>query len=645
MSTYIQIQPAEYSAGYSELPLMIWSQASTAIDNFNYIINVAYNEAEVVGVASIVDGDNLYTRLTFAAFHPYKEGDIILFDDSINGDVYSGYYTVMKNETVYNVLINRAMTQPHGANNGSTYNVIKYKFPKNSSDKVTLDIQNTIKDFVTSDLEDTNEIFPGDSTMFKYKLLIGEEYEYSLRFTDNFAGSGGVGFHNPGYTSLTDIPFRINDRIEIKQDLFNWLYYDNLYSNGDLGFTGPGNHNFEEGQMVTVTGQSTHPEYNGVTTVKSGSGSTTLVTNKGYISSSPTEGGRIVGVPKPEYNRVSNITDVSIHPTLGLAITTDMAFSGSSEPIPGEITFVNTMTTDINKLTTPYKYIYNAKIKSLDYDVDSYDRYVLQTRDRAGNNISTILNNDERYRIEQSTKSWLLVHNSTAGYSERGWFNFYNAAGTLILNGFIENVSTNTSDFYVPVGIDQLLASANWNQVLAGPALSTIVDDVASYSITMADSSSDLVSNTITFELNQDCSRYDILHLMWKDELGSWLSYPFKYMSTESTEFERKTFYKKEGTFNNNSQTFEFDSFGRGEQSYFGRSRDKVNLNSGWINDFENRLIKDLLGSGEVLIQQPDGSLRGCIIENKSFTFKDKTQSDIYQYKIAVRLSSNELRF
>ena len=645
MSTYIQLEPATYSAGYSALPIMVYSDEALNEDVFNYIVNVTYNKSTVTSIASIVSEDELYTRLTFNAFHKYKKGDIIMWDDSTNGDSYTGYYTVVDNETAYSVLIDLVMTVPFGASTSSVYNVIKYKLAKNENDKVNLDIHNTVKDFVTKNLEDSNEIFSGADTVFEYKLIIGEEIDYSFDFFDNTSDLGQVAFWNPSITSLVGIPFQIGDEVIVQQDLASWLYYDNASAAGQyLSFvSSSGDHNYEVGQQVIVTGQSTNPQYNGVTTVRSGTNTSTLVVNKHFDANSPVEGGRVVGTPRPEYNVVCYITDIRLDPTLGVVITTNTPYRGDTEPISGKIKFINTLLTDINKTDTEDKYIYNAKIKNSEYNVNAFDKYVIQSRAENLNNISTVLGNDEYYRIEKSTKSWLLAHNENDDYTDSATFRFYDALGVLISTSRINNVTSNVRDLYVPVGIDQLLASANFSLV-SGTDLSIIVNDVVTYDVAMG-FGVDMRTNHIKFQLNTDCSRYDLLHLMWKDELGSWLSYPFKYISTDSTEFERKTFYKKEGTFDDAYQTFKFDSFGRGETSYFGRSRDKVNLNSGWIEDFENVLIKDLLGSTDVYIQQPDGTLKGCIVENKTFVFKNTNENDLYQYKIGVRLSSNEVRF
>jgi hypothetical protein len=129
---------------------------------------------------------------------------------------------------------------------------------------------------------------------------------------------------------------------------------------------------------------------------------------------------------------------------------------------------------------------------------------------------------------------------------------------------------------------------------------------------------------------------------MWKDKLGSWLSYPFIYLSRDSTEVERKTYYQTEGNWEDN--TFGYDSYGRGEKNYFSRSRDKITLNSGWLEDQEVFLMKDLMKSSSVYVQTPDNVLIACMIEENQIQLKKSINDQIFNYTFNIRLSGNDIR-
>ena len=90
---------------------------------------------------------------------------------------------------------------------------------------------------------------------------------------------------------------------------------------------------------------------------------------------------------------------------------------------------------------------------------------------------------------------------------------------------------------------------------------------------------------------------------------------------------------------------FGYESYGRGETQYFGRSRDKLTLNSGWMRDYENLQIKDLSESTSVYLQTPEGDLVGCIVEQNALELKKNNVEMVYNYTFNVRISYNEVRF
>jgi hypothetical protein len=502
-----------------------------------------------------------------------------------------------------------------------------------------LDLSNTLKNFVTENLRDVNEIFEGPDTAFNFDLYLGRESKFVLEY-DNIANTSGfVSFVVPSITATTDIPFQIGDYIYIEQDDYGWTYLDNAFVDGRLAFTGSTATPFEQDQQILITGQITNPQYNGYTTVYSAN-TNLLITNKSFALSSPVEPGVIYGNPVPEYDGTATITNIQIGVS-GLTITVNKPYQvTTANPLTGLIRYADDIKTEEPVLTYLSGFtVYNARVPRLDYGITAFDPYVIQNRTLSSNYISTILDHsvNRKWRIERSTKSWLLAHtdrNDITGAK----YDWYDSANTY-LGWSIITGATNMEDFYVPIGFDQISNSVNRVDFCTW---ATVTGSVNSYSVEISSDSVER-TNAVFFELNDDCSMYDIYHLMWKDKRGSWLSYPFIYLSREITEVERKTYYQREGNWDNN--TFGYDSYGRGQKQYYNRSRDKFLLNSGWLNDWEVPLIKDLMESASVYIQQPDGTLIGCIIEENEFESKKSINDQMINYTLSVKLSSNEFRF
>jgi len=235
-----------------------------------------------------------------------------------------------------------------------------------------------------------------------------------------------------------------------------------------------------------------------------------------------------------------------------------------------------------------------------------------------------------------------LIHTDNLANAADVMFACFNSSGVSICVYEIKN-SNLYKDFYCPIGIDQIISNLDKN-LINGTDLVLVKNDVAYYDVLVIRQAI-TNSNTIRFEVNTDCSRFELFHLCWKDAYGSWLSYPFKYIQKDITEFERKQYYQKEGKFNMTNDTFGYDDFGRGDTSYFNRLRDKMILNSGWVSEFENDLLKDLLGSSSVMVQMPDNSMVGCMIENNKHEFRKKNTDYLFNYKLEIKLASNETRF
>lgn len=641
-------QPANYTYGYSAIPLRVIDTDALNIEQYKYIINILFNKLTVSSVGAVQFNGNIYALATFATPHRFKIGDVLYLNQT-SGD-YTDYYTVMSVPSTTSVILDIPL---ENTLTGSTTvaNVIKYKLSPDPDGEAKLDLSNTIKDYVTENLSDVNEIFSANDTRFNYELSMGYEGKALFQFDDNVFQSGNAGFVATGLTATTQVAFEIGDQIIIEQELYSWPYTDNFFSSGRVGLTGSTPHYFTSSDTVTVTGQITNPSYNGLTTLFSTtatfpSGANNIVLNKSFLNSSPVEGGTVYGVIIPEYNTTATITDIVYSAGTGVIITTDIPWAGNSPAIGGTIKHSD------GKLVSVYEQLnitglsaFNSYVNQLNYSINGFDEHVIQNRSYTANCISTIydcypdtgITVQTEYRIEKDTKSWLLAHNSDLGYAVRSAYIWLNSNNSII---GVSTLSGGTGyDFYFPIGINQVYASTLRSDSVP---MSGIINSISSYYVYASSTAGSRRTNLIKFFVNEDCSGYETYHLMWKDALGSWISYPFKYISQDSMDVDRKNYYRTAGNWRNGS--FGYDSFDRGEKTFFARSRDKIKLNSGWINDSENALIKDLMQSANVYVQYPDGTLIACTIDNKEIVFGNSDAEQIYQYSLNIITSNNEIR-
>jgi hypothetical protein len=637
--------PHTYMGAYSAVPLKVYSTEWNTQDNFKYVINLCWDTVNVSAITTVAVGNNVYTKLTVPSSHTFEIGDSVFLFDSINSNQFTGYFNVQALPDATSIAIDLIPGFQTNSPGTTISKVVKWKLTPDPDGYGKVDLSNVLKDKVSDILTGQSVnyalTYDGEDTRFCYTLNCGSEKNYVFDFQNNLMSGGTVAFYNSTITSLSGVPFQVGDLIAITQDQVGWAYTDNYFAGGNVGFTGTTQHSFLANQTITVTGQETNPYYNGITTILSAS-TYALVTNKTFQSNTAPEPGVIYGIPRPEYNTTASITEIFVDPTYGVVIVTDLAFTTPSVTIPGSIQFANGVITTIpNEITITGNCVFNAHINRPDYSLTAYDPYVIQNRSYTSNNLSTIFSGTTQYRVEENTIGFLLGHTYLNSYVDGMVYDFYNSNNSLLGRIRIPKIDSRDTDFYFPFGLTQLSQSPYTD--ITG-TFSGYSGSVNSYSMFLYDGGAYTPrSNSINFKLNPDCSMYELYHLMWKDRNGSYPSYPFIYMSRKNVEADRKTYYKQEGNWNNN--TFQYYDYDRGETNFYTQSKNSYVLNSGWLYQFETELMEDLMQSTEVYIQTPDNRLYPCMLNDTSVELFKEINEQIFSYTFNVRVAYNEFRF
>ena len=637
--------PDTYMGAYSAVPIKVYSTDWNTQENFKYIINLSWDKVLISSDSTISLDGNIYTKITSSTPHNFSLGDTVLVDDGINNNQFTGYYIVQAVISSTEFAIDLIPSAPFASSGSSVSKVVKWNLIPDPDGYGKLDLSNVLKDKVFGTLSGQSQgyslTYDGDSTRFCYDLYCGSEKKYTFNFDDNIFSGGTVGFYASGITSLSGVPFQVGDVIVIQQNQVAWNYTDNYFDGSLVGFTGNTQHSFLVGQTVTVTGQQTFPYYNGETSIYSKT-SNALVVFKNWQGSTPVEPGIIYGVPRPEYNTTATITEIFVDPTYGVVIITDLAFTTSSVPISGFIQYADgTITSTPIEIAVTGNCVFDAHIDRPDYSLTYYDQYVIQNRSFTGNNLSTIFDTDTYYRVEASTRGFILGHTYLDTYADGMIYQFYNSNGTSLGIIRLAKSQATQKDFYFPFGLNQISQTSYVDVTNTFSAYSGSVDNYRMY---MYDGPGlTQRTNDISFYLNDDCSMYEIYHLMWKDKYGSYISYPFIYMSRKNVEADRKSYYKQEGNWGNN--TFGYNDYDRGETTFYSQSKNSFILNSGWVKDYEAELMEDMMQSTDVYIQTPDNRLFPCMLNETDLEIFKNINEQLFSYTFNVRIGYNEFRF
>ena len=296
------------------------------------------------------------------------------------------------------------------------------------------------------------------------------------------------------------------------------------------------------------------------------------------------------------------------------------------------------------------KYAYVGKPKLYEYDIDYMVNYVKQTiTENIETRFSSIYTSDN-IRIEPDSKQWLLMHvdkDVVGGIDDMyARMEAFDSSGNLLgkyyyrLSFYDNPLNGDDLDLYIPGGYkDWFLADKE-----SGGDLLVILPNVDTYHVyaTKDTNENQKQFKRVKYKLTDDCSSYDLYEIIWKDRMGSYLSYPFAYKHKEILEVTRNSYYKDINGFQDNG-TFEIKSYAKGTTDFFNKSKTKYTLNSGWATDEESEYLKDMFQSTDVYIKTPEG-IRGCNIIGNSIEVKKKQNFDLFNYKIQVVESLQDIR-
>lgn len=639
--------PNKYMGAYSSVPIKLFDTQYNTTSQYKYIVNAIYDIQDAISASTSSYNGQVYTLLETSLNHNFNVGDTILLNDVANNNLQTGYYNILSIPSNNEIVIDLFPSILFVNFPLKISKFFKWKLTPDRNGYGKLDMSNVMKDLVSQNLTGQTIgyglTYDGIDTKKCFGLLCGYESQYVFEFEDNIFVGGNVGFQNSTITSLSEVPFVVGQVIQIQQNPVAWAYTGITSTINGVRYTSNQTHSFLPGQQIQIQGQPTLTSYNGFTTVFNPVSTNYLTTPQTFVGASTTP-GYIYGVPRPSYNTTATITSLYIDPTYGLVVGTNVLWGGSSVAVSGQITYPGNQLTQVLNQYSDYRAfcIYNAHVDRVDYSLTFYDKYVIQDRPFSGNNLSTILNEPNCYRIEPNTIGFLLSHTISDAYVDGLLYNFYQN-GTLL--GVIRiSKPTGSLDWYSPIGLGQIGLSTYTD---IGGTFSSYSGSVTNYDIFGYDATSSTTqlqrTNKICFKLNGDCSMYEVYHLMWKDKYGSFITYPFIYMSRNYIESDKKTYYQQEGTWEND--TFGYDDYGVGEKTFYQRSRESFTLNSGWLYQFEVELIKDLMQSPSVYIQTPSNKLYSCHLDEPKVELYKDINEQLFSYSFNVRTSNNEFRF
>lgn len=612
--------------------------------NFKYLITVGYSRVEIINAVQFDGIPGLATKLTFNQPHKFERGEIIVVGSTTPD--YNGYFTVLEVIDEFNIVIERDLVGIPQYSFASK--ALRFKVPQNQEKTGRADIANVINDFVKSSY-DAEEYMPydGRSTRFTYDIYGGAEYEMDIQGIGitNVNGKLGVVLE----PSVTD--FEIGDRVNFTQNVHKYAFTDTREYSSFIGFQGSGSVYFSPNQVVEVVNYDL-PEYNGNYVVQFINAEVLVTTRNWYDGSFVIpSNGYVAGIAYPEFDGNATIVDI-LHDgnNVTLVLSKNVNSDWATIPITGRIGFAGNQ-----KVIKPLlhktldKVAYQGVQDVFEYRREFFYDYVQKTTGSELTKFSTIrtpkngktLTN--KHLISVDSKEHLLVHSLKPQNNQTLDVHFFEGSTGLATFTFTLPAYM---DQYIPIGLSQMLINP-----LKTPVAGSVVTDFNEIVARCTSYTVDLENRVnITYTVDRECSKYPTYDLIWRDALGSFISFPFKMASHKSVETDRKNYYRTTTRWENHDLLI--DTLSAGEVSYYTQSRDKIVLNTDWISEDQMYLFKDLFNSPEVKVQLPpvdtmNGPLRrvvSCQIKQDTLELKQDIVDEIFNIQLEIRLSVDEYR-
>ena len=147
------------------------------------------------------------------------------------------------------------------------------------------------------------------------------------------------------------------------------------------------------------------------------------------------------------------------------------------------------------------------------------------------------------------------------------------------------------------------------------------------------------VGQCIRFETKCE-EKYPNVRIKWKNRFGQYDFLNFDMVSKEAFSTTRKTYQPQVGSWN--TSTLEYNQWESSIQNYVSDSTQTISVNSDWLSEDYNDLLKQLVSSDEIYwIYNDAGDIRPLAITTSNIRFKTGVVDKLIQYSFDFKYGQN----
>ena len=145
-----------------------------------------------------------------------------------------------------------------------------------------------------------------------------------------------------------------------------------------------------------------------------------------------------------------------------------------------------------------------------------------------------------------------------------------------------------------------------------------------------------------TFIINDKCSRYEKIQLIFLDKRGSFIPYTFNMVNRNNKTISRSTFQQNYGRFAPASNDFEYNTWDRGVKTLDVVTMDEWVVNSDWVNQNESDFLMTLFESPEVFWYKENGDIIAVNIKTTNIERKQVLNDLVINYTLTFETSMKD---
>lgn len=346
------------------------------------------------------------------------------------------------------------------------------------------------------------------------------------------------------------------------------------------------------------------------------------------------------GYVHSEYQGLSKISDIGYTASgdwgsAGWYIETDKGYSGSTPLNPGNINLANFELVTITSTAsyTGTKWAIGGVLDWKDVPKWDYTKYTMG-QDPPGKFLTNVPR--ENYKVSLDSRMWVNLYQDD---DQDAYYLFIETdQGTYRIRNFYNDPKAGDRVLKVGVGpwniTNGTISVATGTLPVFGPNTKEY-----SFQILKADASS-RSSEIMTFKIDDFCSRYEKLQLIFRDRLGSFIPYTFNMVSRKNINIDRKSFRQNYGSYDSGSGTWGYSNYDRGLKTLATSGTETYIVHSDWVDEETASFFRELFTSPEVYWLDEDGNATAIMITNNSYEEKKKVNDYVFNYTIEFQLAN-----